>query len=263
MQDKLKNAILWFSLPLFLIKSGAATILVILNIWLGMGLAGILQGTMDFDYNETFVVTLAGSLILLMIPGMQKGYAESQGKTNDIEKFKVRVAFAIGVGLYLFASLYALYGAYNVIEANAGKYTYMSFDWFGLIKPYEITKTLNYASLSFTLGKVMFAGGVDYIAGSLIEKDTAKWFNDEKTSANQAVNDKKDMELKRKFDEIYNPLEYTDINNETDFNNIQGKVGNLQSYPNQFFNEGFKQEALNKIKTLKEKLKTYRDANPK
>ena len=263
MQNKLKNFVMWFSTPLILIKYGSATIMVALNIWLFSGIANILQGTLSLSYNETFVVTLAGSLVLLMIAGVEKGYAESGGKMTEIEAKRVRIMWIVGLGLYGLASIYALYGSYEVITNNNGSYSYNSFDWFGIVVPVTITKTLTWTSVSFTFLKALFAGGIDYIAGTLIEKDVSKFFNDDKVSANQGINDKKDMELKRKFDELYSTVEHLTINSENDYNTVNGKVGNLQSYPNQFIDNAMKVESLNKIKALKDKLKSWRDENPK
>jgi len=171
--SKIDNIIEFATSPLVIIRRAGATIFVILNIWLFSGVARILEGVMNLDFSETFAVTLSASLVLLSIAGTEKAYAASDGKMTEIEKTRIIIMWLTGIGLYLWSTGYAVYGAIDVIENKQGRYSYSTFDWFGLITPTVVNKVINYTSLTFTLGKVAFSIALDYIAGTLIDKEVA------------------------------------------------------------------------------------------
>lgn len=257
----LDKIILIASTPLILIRYTAATILVGLNIWLFSGVASILEGTLNMPYNQTIVVTLTGSIILLMIAGVEKGYAESGGKMTEIESKRIRIMWILGLGFYAGALLYAVYGAFDVIENNKGIYYYYTFDWWGLATPKKIENVLTYTSLSFTVFKAFGAGGVDYIAGVLIDKEVSRYFNDDVKT--KTTDDKGLGGLLADYTQLYNNVKnLPEPVGETPIKQYTDKLSRLKQLKNQIKNiDNLKGKELEKqIKEFDEILERAKNA---
>ncbi len=116
--------------PLLVLKLAGGSILILLNIWLFSGVASILSATMGFSFLDTLSLTVTGTIVLVMIAGVEKGYTTSGNEFTKTEKFNIRIMWFVGLACYFIAILFSFIGVWQTIRDNGGLYSYYSFDWF-------------------------------------------------------------------------------------------------------------------------------------
>lgn len=218
--------------PLLVLKLAGGSILILLNIWLFSGVASILSATMGFSFLDTLSLTVTGTIVLVMIAGIEKGYKTSGNEFTKTEKFNIRIMWFVGLACYFISILFSFIGVWQTIRGNGGLYTYYSFDWFGLVKSIKIEKTITWTSFIFILFKSMLAGFVDYIAGILIQDDIDRIMNP--TVKQQENNGNKGLGgLEKRFEDKIKDFDKISFNSRNDINKAQNLIDEMRRVKNQ------------------------------
>lgn len=216
------------NLPLLLFRFAGGSILFGLNIWLFSGVATILAGTMGLSFLETSSLTITGAIILVMISGVKKSFTTSGGTYTADEKFKIKMMWGVGLACYGIALAYSSIGVYKTITYFGGIYTYTTFDWFGFVKIQTLQNKITWMSYSFTLCKAILAGGVDFIAGILIQNDVDRLLNSVNSSAAPSTNP-----LRVSFDKTLSNLQALRLSTRAEINTAKTYIQELRQSKNQ------------------------------